>query len=82
VNWPAGTTKLSLTKSVQLINNCRIIGAAQKAGWLANKLQQQRDQKYRQPELEPEHVLEPELAVLYTSSYKKAKENRHIRLLI
>jgi hypothetical protein len=67
MNWPEGTTKLTLTKAVQLINNRGTIGAAQKAGRVANKPERQRGRKRKQPEPEPEPV------VLRTSGRKRQK---------
>ena len=67
MNWPEGTTKLTLTKAVQLINNRGTIGAAQKASRVANKPERQRGRKRKQPEPEPE------LVVLRTSGRKRQK---------
>jgi hypothetical protein len=67
INWPDGTTKLTLTKAVQLINNCGTIRAAQKAAQVANKPERQQGRKRKQPEPEPEPV------VLHTSSRKRQK---------
>jgi hypothetical protein len=71
-NWPATTKKLSLTKAVQLANNCSTIAAAQKAARLIDILaikKQQQGCKYKKPEPEPE----PEYIVLYISICKKKK---------